>query len=1036
MEVRLARPPPVLDRPYSSRVNALPTDARNSPLASSMAAMLVFLFTDLEASTRLWERYPETMGPALALHDMILREAVVTSSGSVVKTTGDGLMATFARVPDCVGACVAAQRALHSAEWPVDEPLRVRMGVHIGDAEPREGDYYGTAVNRAARIMAAGHGGQVLLSAAAAQFAEGTLAEGVGLRGLGTHRLKDLREPDQLFQLVASDLPADFPPLGTLDRTPNNLPIQVSEFLGRETELERARSILTTPGVRLLTLSGPGGTGKTRLALQLAAELVEAYPDGVYFVDLSAERDADGAFEAVIRDLGLAGAREGSPLQVLKAKLREGARLVVLDNFEQVTAAGVGVVELLQFCPDLEIVVTSRETLRVRGERVFPVPTLSLPGPLAQPVEIAQSEAVQLFVDRARSVQSGFTLTPENARSVADITMDLDGLPLAIELAAARLAVFSASDLRARLRTRIDVLGHGARDLPDRQRTLHNTIEWSYELLDTDECRVFELVSVFSGARLEAIEAVVGQVYGDIDSVEVVGSLVTKSLIRGTDTDGSRRFSMLRTIREYAAGRLAATPDIETAVRVAHARFFSDHAARLGDALRAGDHDVALASLLTDIDNLRSAWRFWVEAGDLDTLNLMLDGLWALTDSRGWYHAAVELVSDLLTVLLQTEPSAERDAEEMSLRTSLARSLMATGGFTVEVEEQFQRALALSSTGDDLTSRVPVMRSLATYYLNVADMESASAMGHALLDMGRREGDTGVMIEGHVVVGATTFIEGLQDALDHFERAIELFDPKIHGAGRFRLGSNPGVVARMAAAILWMQFGRPEWAIGRATDGLALARELEHPFSVAYGLYHFGYLQLGRSRFREVRELAIELDSVARQNDYPVWRALASVLHGVADCGLGAAQEGLEMTEAGTDLYKGLTTPPVFWAPLQAVRAQGFFLAGRPERALELVDEAVELVGVESFYPEFRILRGDILVALQETVAAEGSYRAARRGARMIGARLTELGALVGLARLSGNAGERDEMATLYATFSEGFDQPELAEARALLGSA
>jgi len=998
-----------------------------------MATMLVFLFTDLEASTRLWERHPQTMGSALAFHDAILRDAVVAGGGRVVKTTGDGLMATFDQISECVGACLAAQRALTGTDWPVPEPLRVRMGVHVGDAEPREGDYYGTAVNRAARIMAAGHGGQVLLSAIAAEMATGV--DGIELRDLGIHRLKDLGEPERLFQLVSPDLPGDFAPLATLDVIPNNLPTQISEFLGRDLELKAVVSLLRSPGVRLLTLTGPGGTGKTRLALQAAAEVVETYPDGVFFVDLASERDTSAAFEAVVRELGLTGAREGSPLQVLKAKLRDGKRLIILDNFEQVTDAGVGVVELLHFCPDLEVVVTSREALQVRGEQVYPVPTLALPDPLSPLSEIAASEAVELFLDRARLAQPGFSLTDENAAAIAEITSGLDGLPLAIELAAARLAVFDPSQLRDRIRTKVDVLGRGARDLPDRQRTLRSTIEWSYELLDVDECRLFELMSVFSSATFDAIEAVTEEAYGDVDAVEAIASLVAKSLVRSVEAGGSRHFSMLRTIREYAANRLAATPDVEAGVRAAHAHFFSDRASRLGDALSGRDREAALAGLLVDIDDLRAAWRFWVERGDLDSLNLMLDGLWALTDSRGWYHAAVELISDLLTVLLQGEPSVERDAEEMSLRTSLARSLMAAGGFTVEVEEQFQRALALSSVEDELARRGPVLRSLATYYMNVADMESAASMGTALLDMGKREADTAAMIEGHVVIAVTTFNNGLQEAIDHLERAIELFDPKVHGSKRFRLGTNPGVVARLASALLWMQAGRPEWALSRAADGLSLARELEHPFSVAYALYHFGYLQLGRSRFRETRELAVELDVVARANDYPVWKALASVLHGVSDCGLGSTEEGLARAEAGTDLYQGLTTPPVFWPPLQAVRAQGFFLAGRLERALELVEEAIELVQVETVYPEFRILKGDVLAALLNPTAAEGAYRAARRGARTIGARLTELGALVRLAKLQ-DADTKDELAVLYGSFSEGFDQPELVEARTVLGTA
>jgi predicted ATPase/class 3 adenylate cyclase len=999
-----------------------------------MTAMLAFLFTDLEASTRLWERHPQEMGPALARHDSILKDAVERHSGEVVKTTGDGLMATFVDVADCLAACLTAQRALADAAWEVPEPLRVRMGVHIGEAEPRAGDYYGTAVNRAARIMAAGHGGQVLLSAVAARIAESALGSEVELRDLGLHRLKDLQQPEHLFQLVSSDLAADFAPLATLDVTPNNLPVQVSEFVGRDAELQTVRSLLAPSEARLLTLTGPGGTGKTRLALQLAAELVETYPDGVYFVDLSMEHDEDSVFEAVLRDLGLAGSREGSPLQVLKAKLQEGRRLIVLDNFEQVTDAGIGVIELLEFCPRLGVLVTSREALQVRGEQVFPVPTLSLPDVRAAKSGISESEAVELFVERAKLAQPGFALTDDNAPAIAEIATSLDGLPLAIELAAARLAVFSPSDLRDRLRSRVDVLGKGARDLPDRQRTLRSTIEWSYGLLDPDECRMFELMSVFSSAGFEAIEAVSEEAYGDVDTLDVLASLVAKSLVRSIENGGSRRFSMLRTIREYAADRLAADSDGEHLIRLAHAGFFTRYAAGRGASLTGTHRESSLADLLTEIGNLRAAWRFWVDVGALDKLYVLLDGLWALTDSQGWYHTAVEIVSDLLEVLLESEPSPERDVEEMSLRTSLARSLMAAGGFTSEVEEQFQRALALSSPTDK-TARAPVLRSLATYYMNIADLASATAMGHELIDMGRREADVAVMIEGHVVVGASSFSEDLRDAIDHLEHAIELFDPHDYGAGRFRMGANPGVVARMASALLLVQAGRPESAVVRATEGLELSRSLEHPFSLAYALYHFGYLLLGRGRFEHTRRLAIELAEVARENDYPVWKALASVLHGVADCGLGSVDEGLAMTEAGTDLYQGLTTPPVFWPPLQAVRATGFLLAGRQEEALALAEDAIRIVERETFYPEFRILRGDILRPVDLT-AAEHSYRTAMRGARAIGATLTELGAAVRLAGLLGpHAMNRDALADLYATFTEGFGEPELVAARALLGA-
>lgn len=428
--------------------------------------MLVLLFTDLESSTRLWEQHPDEMRPALARHDTILRDAVTAAGGSVVKTTGDGLMATFPTVSACAAACLGAQRSLANARWETSEPLRVRMGVHVGEAEAREGDFYGTAVNRAARIMAAGHGGQVLLSALAGQLARDSLPTGATLRDLGPHRLKDLTEPETLLQLVHPDLVGDFPPLATLDARPNNLPIQVSEFFGREAELADARNVLASPGVRLLTLTGPGGTGKTRLALQLGAELAEDFRDGVFMVDLSAEHEPDAAFETILRDLGIASTRDGSALQILKTKLADRNMLIVLDNFEQVTEAALGVAELLLQCPAVTIVVTSREALRLRGEHVMAVAPLSLPDPRGSVAAIGESAAVSLFVDRARSVRSDFALTAENAAAVAEMSIRLDGLPLAIELAASRLRVFSANDLLDRLKKQFDVLGSGARDLP------------------------------------------------------------------------------------------------------------------------------------------------------------------------------------------------------------------------------------------------------------------------------------------------------------------------------------------------------------------------------------------------------------------------------------------------------------------------------------------------------------------------------------------------------------------------------------------
>ena len=1004
--------------------------------------MLVFLFTDLESSTRLWEQHPEEMKEALARHDQILIEAVTAFNGTVVKTTGDGLMAVFPSAGGSVAACLEAQRALRAASWEGTGPLRVRMGLNAGEADDRAGDFHGPAVNRAARIMAAGHGGQVLLSAATAALAEGSFPPGTTLRDLGIHRLKDLTQPERLFQLVHHDLASDFPPLATLDARPNNLPLQASEFFGRESELATIRTMLEDPTIRLLTLTGPGGMGKTRLALQLAAELVDGYPDGVYFVDLSAERDADAAFEAILRDLKLTSAREGSPLQVLKTKLHERKLLMILDNFEQVTEAGVGLAELLAHCPGVEAIVTSREALRVRAEHIFSVPPLSLPDTRASSEAVARSEAVSLFLERARSASPGFTLTEANAPAIAEITIRLDGLPLAIELAAARLRMFTATDLLDRLRQRIDVLGAGARDLPARQRTLRSTIEWSYELLDRDECRVFEMMSVFSTATLEAIEGVASSAVPDIDVLDVLSSLVDKSLVRTVEADGFRRFSLLQTIREYAAERLAAAPEFQRAVSAAHAGFYSRYASGLHHALEGQDRKAALEDLASEIGNLRTSWRHWVVAEDLEQLYLLLDPLWALHDTRGWYHAAIDITTDLLGVLSTTAPSPERDVEEMTLRTSLARALMAVRGYTPEVESEYKRALELSSASQMASARFPVLRALATYYLNMADFNNVVQMGRQLLDLAEREHDNSIAVEGHLVFGiGTAFNRDMDTGLRHITMAADLFDPAMHGTGRFRLGASPGVVARIVSSLLLWQSGWPDQAADKAEDALALARGLSHPFSLAYALYHVGFLQLNRQQLAAARQHSAELAEVAKEHDYPVWRALASVLMGVVRCALGEVREGLAMTEAGLVLYSGLTTPPIFWAPLLALRSVAFAMAGQPQRALELVDDAIAWVGHdEGDSPEFRVLRGDYISQVPggDPADAEESYLAAIRGARIIGARLTELRAATHLVNLRRNEGRTDdgslELRALFETFTEGHGEPDLIQARSTLG--
>ena len=1003
--------------------------------------MQTFLFTDIEASTRLWEEHPVEMAPALARHDSILTDAIGQAGGKILKTTGDGAIAVFDSVDQAVTASLTAQRDLAAEQWEVTGPLRVRMGVHAGETESRGGDYFGPAMNRAARIMAAGHGGQVLLSSVAAGLTTGRLPEGAALRDLGSHRLKDLTLPEHLYQLVHDDIKTEFPAPNTLDARPNNLPLQTSEFLGRSSELAAIQAILGAPNSRLVTLAGPGGAGKTRLGLQVAAEQMDLFRNGVFFVDLAAERDSGAAFEAIVRALDLPASSGGDPLEILKTRLRDLQMLLVLDNFEQVTVAATGVAELLQQAPDLKVIVTSRETLRVRAEQVFPVPPLTLPHPKDPTSSIAESEAVQLFVERARSVRQDFGLNEDNASTIAGICLRLDGLPLAIELAAARLNVFSPVDLLDRLQERLDILGAGGRDLPDRQRTLWGAIGWSYELLEDPERDLFEMLSVFSKTRLQALETVASSAIGAGFILDSLASLVDKSLLRTDESGNSQRFSMLLMIKEYAQERLADSPEREEEVHRAHALYFSEFALGLQDRLRGPERESAMDDLEAEIGNLRTAWRFWVEQGELEQLFNLIDGLWALHEAKGWYRAAIELATDTLSVLATAEPSPELAAEELTLRTSLARALMAVRGYNEEVEKAFTRALELSEATGTVEQRFPVLRALASYYLQTGNVVKAGETGAELLELADQEDNESIRIEGHYVVGMSIALGDVDTSVPHLERAVELYDPKTHGSNRFRLGPNTGVVARTALGLILWECGGLDRAVASLTDALKLARDLDHPFSVAYALFHNGFLAIRRNRFEDCLEFSQELAQVAEENDYVLWRTLSTVLQGVALTGLGQTEEGLAMTEAAVDLYRGLTTPPVFWPFILALRGVVHALAGKPERALELVDEAIE-IGESPIDtpPDFWVFRADFLTMLPEpdVSVAEGNYLTAAEKAKELKLRLVELRAWTRLVMLRRRLGYSpdgsEELTAVYSAFTEGFDEHDLVVARELLG--
>jgi predicted ATPase/class 3 adenylate cyclase len=585
--------------------------------------------TDIEGSTQLLQALPEDYPALLGDHYRLLRDAFSAAGGTEVSTEGDALFFVFPSAPSAVRAALDGQRRLAAHTWPSDAVVRVRMGVHTGQGTRLGDDYVGLDVHRAARITNAAHGGQVLLSDASRALVEGDLPEGAGLRDLGEHRLKDLVRPEHLVQLLASDLASDFPPLRSVAGHPNNLPVPVSMFIGRVAEKQQLLELVRA--ARLVTLTGPGGTGKTRLSLEVAAMMLDDFADGVWFVPLAEVGDATMLVPSIAATLHVRDAPGRSPAERILEHVTERTLLLVLDNFEHLIAASTDVADLLARAPRLKILVTSREPLRIVGEQEFPLRPLALPGrDVAAGLDaLGAFDAIALFVQRARSVRPDFSLTVENASAVTEICTRLDGLPLAIELAAARLRLFEPHELRSQLDSRLSLLA-GGRDMPERQRTLRGAIDWSHDLLPQPEQALFRRLAVFAGGcTLDAVEAVCRPAELGIDVIDGVSSLRDKSLLRRDDvSSGELRLTMLETIRDYGRERLKRSGEARE-VELRHATYFlaiAEHAATL---LLASEQDRWLEALDRDLDNIRAVIRWALDSGETDIgLRLASSLLW------------------------------------------------------------------------------------------------------------------------------------------------------------------------------------------------------------------------------------------------------------------------------------------------------------------------------------------------------------------------------------------------------------------------
>jgi predicted ATPase/class 3 adenylate cyclase len=786
---------------------------------------VTLLFTDVEGSTRLLQRVGDSYAELLEQHRALLRSAFRRWGGVEVDTEGDAFFVAFASAESAVAAGADLQRALAAHPWPDDAEIRVRVGIHTGRARQVGQGYVGLDVHRAARVMAAGHGGQVLLSDATRK----QLGAGVSLRDLGEHRLKDLLQPERLFQLIVDGLPAEFPALKTLGNRPNNLPVQPNALIGREAKLADISELVRAEDLRLLTLTGPGGTGKTRLALHAGAELLDDFSSGVFVVWLGPIADPELVVPTIAHALAIRDTPGEDLLATLASYLEEKELLLLLDNFEHVVGAGGAIATLLASCPKLKVLATSRERLRLSVERVYDVPPLAVPGQGDLDV-VRGSEAVALFTARAQDARPDFSLSPENAAAVSEICARLDGLPLAIELAAARIVLLTPQALLERLDQRLQLLTGGARDAEPRQRTLRATIEWSHGLLSPAEQVLFARIGVFvGGCRLEAAEALSGT--EDDHAFEVLDglqSLVEQSLVRQRqDQDAEPRFWMLETIREYAVERLRDSGE-EHDLRRQHAEHFLALAETAEPELTGESQAAWLDRLSTDLDNFRAAlsW-FGGTAGAVEELRLA-GALWRFWATRG-----------------------DRTEGRTRLEHALAR---AGSGATVSRAKALAGAARLASYQEDRTTAERLARERLDVSHELGDQHGiASAMVDlAVLVVNREEGRR-LLHEGREIAGRLhdTFEEGravanlgalyweegdFESAKRFFAEAVPLLEA-VGGIRGIAVACNG--VGRAAACLEHAAEARPY--LERA---LGLARELNDQHEASLALEGFALLAL------------------------------------------------------------------------------------------------------------------------------------------------------------------------------------------------
>jgi predicted ATPase/class 3 adenylate cyclase/Tfp pilus assembly protein PilF len=838
------------------------------------------MFTDIQGSTPLWEHFKMDFMPILERHSAIVRQA--TGPGYEVRTEGDALFLAFDSPVDALRCAVESQQALQDYPWPSGARIQVRMGLHTGMPIVHQGDYFGPSANKAARIASAGHGGQILLSTATMELVRDDLPEEVSLVDLEIHRLRGICRPERLYQVSYPGMPVSFPSLKTLDVIPNNLPVQLTSFVGRRDELTELEKLLVEGDIRLITLTGPGGTGKTRLSLQLGAELLDHFPDGVWFVDLSVLREVASLDAEIVKALNFPFRPGASAKQVLIDYLRYKRCLLVLDNFEHLMDGVILIAELLQAAPKLLCVVTSREVLKLKGEREFPVSPLSFPEGEMSAGRLSQFEGVQLFLERAQAVQPDFHLTDGNGPAIAQLCHRLDGIPLAIELAAARVRGMTPQEILKRLEQKFDVLSTRQRDVPARHRTLRQTMDWSYDLLLEEDKDLFAQLSVFVGGFfLEQAEAVCES----FDVLEGVFSLKDKSLLRVEELGGQMRYRMLEMVRAYAGEKLGAEGE---RIRRQHAAHFLSLAERWAGKMRGSEEREASEGIALELDNLKAGMDWAREAGED-----RWDGAYGL--ALGEFFDVKGLWAEGRERLLTAEEALRRVGDDQGMVQVLGRraTYCWRQGEYVEAQRLFVEGLGIAREGGDREGMASCLNGLG----RIADVRGEHAEARKLyvesLDIRRELDDRhGIAISlnnlGAIVTDQGDYAEARRLFTESLNIGRDLGDRR--GTAHFL--NNLGAIAA--------DQGDYDEARKLYVESLGIWRDLGDQWGIASPLNNLGAIAADQGDYVEARRLFTE--------SLEIWRDLGDrqgIAYSLNSLGRIVAAQG-DCTEAWSLLDESL----------------------------------------------------------------------------------------------------------------------------------